>query len=53
MKYSSVTRDSFLGFGASAATLLQNIFKINTFSITDYIQRVNENHLPTSLTLDF
>jgi len=52
-KYSSVTRDSFLGFGTSAATLLQNIFKINTFSITDYIQRVNENHLPTSLTLDF
>jgi oxygen-independent coproporphyrinogen-3 oxidase len=52
-KYSSVTRDSFLGFGASAATLLQDIFKINTFSIPDYIQRVNENHLPTSLTLDF
>jgi oxygen-independent coproporphyrinogen-3 oxidase len=52
-KYSSVTRDSFLGFGTSAATLLQDIFKINTFSIPDYIQRVNENHLPTSLTLDF
>jgi oxygen-independent coproporphyrinogen-3 oxidase len=52
-KYSSVTRDSFLGFGASATTLLQNIFKINTFSIPDYMWRVNENHLPTSLTLDF
>jgi oxygen-independent coproporphyrinogen-3 oxidase len=52
-KYSSVTRDSFLGFGTSAATLLQNIFKINTFSIPDFIQRVNENRLPTSLTLDF
>jgi len=52
-KYSSVTRDCFLGFGASATALLQDIFKINTFSITDYIQRVNENHLPTSLTLDF
>jgi len=52
-KYSSVTRDNFLGFGASASTLLQDIFKINTFSITDYIRRINENHLPTSLTLDF
>jgi len=52
-KYSSVTRDNFLGFGASAATLLQDTFKINTFSITDYIQRVKENRLPTSLTLDF
>jgi len=51
--YSSVTRDSFLGFGTSATTLLRDIFKINTFSIPDYIQRVNENHLPTSLTLDF
>jgi oxygen-independent coproporphyrinogen-3 oxidase len=51
--YSSVTRDNFLGFGASAATLLHDIFKINTFSISDYIQRINEKHLPTSLTLDF
>jgi len=52
-KYSSVTRDSFLGFGTSATTLLRDIFKINTFSIPDYIRRVDENHLPTSLTLDF
>jgi len=52
-KYSSITRDNFLGFGTSATTLLQNIFKINTFSIPDYIKSVNENNLPTSLTLDF
>jgi len=52
-KYSSVTRDSFLGFGASAVTLLRDTFKINTFSIPAFLQRVNENHLPTSLTLDF
>jgi len=52
-KYSSVTRDSFLGFGTSATTLLKKEFKINTFSIEGYINRIKNNQLPTSLTLDF
>jgi oxygen-independent coproporphyrinogen-3 oxidase len=52
-KYSSVTRDTFLGFGVSATTLLKNTFKINTFSIEGYIHRINEAKLPTSLTLYF
>jgi coproporphyrinogen III oxidase-like Fe-S oxidoreductase len=51
--YSSVTRDAFLGFGVSATTLLKDVFKINTFSIHDYINRINHNDLPTSLTLEF
>lgn len=52
-KYSSVTRGFFLGFGVSATSLTQNIFKINTFSIGDYINKINEDSLPTSLTLHF
>jgi coproporphyrinogen III oxidase-like Fe-S oxidoreductase len=52
-KYSSVTRDSFLGFGVSATTLLRSEFKINTFSIQSYIDRIKEKKLPTSLTLSF
>jgi oxygen-independent coproporphyrinogen-3 oxidase len=52
-KYSSVTRDTFLGFGVSATTLLKDIFKINTFSISGYIDRIHSNELPTSLTLSF
>lgn len=52
-KYSSVTRDTFLGFGVSATTLLKDSFKINTFSIDGYIDRINEGELPTSLTLGF
>lgn len=52
-KYSSVTRDTFLGFGVSATTLLKGIFKINTFSIESYLQRIHEGLLPTSLTLRF
>lgn len=52
-KYSSMTRENFLGFGCSATTLLRNQFKINTFSVADYQERIAGNNLPTSLTLRF
>lgn len=52
-KYSSVTRDTFLGFGVSATSLLKESFKINTFSINEYIKRVDVGLLPTSLTTNF
>ena len=52
-KYSSVTRDAFIGFGVSATSLLKDRFKINTFSIEEYVKRIDENHLATSLTLHF
>ena len=52
-KYSSVTRDAFLGFGVSATTLLRDRFKINTFSVDEYINRVKQDMLATSLTLKF
>lgn len=52
-KYSSMTRDNFLGFGCSATTLLKEQFKINTFSVEEYIGRVNNHTLPTALTIKF
>lgn len=52
-KYSSMTRDTFLGFGCSAATLLKDQFKINTFSVEEYCKRILAGKLPTSLTLRF
>jgi len=52
-KYSSMTRDNFLGFGCSATTLLENQFKINTFSVEEYCKRINSQKLPTSLTIRF
>ena len=52
-KYSSMTRDNFLGFGCSATTLLKNQFKINTFSIDAYTKRIQNQQLPTSLTIRF
>ena len=49
-KYSSMTRDVFLGFGCSATSLLADQFKINTFSVKEYCRRVNAGELPTALT---
>ena len=52
-RYSSMTRDNFLGFGCSATTLLRDQFKINTFSVEEYCKRILDGKLPTSLTLRF
>lgn len=52
-RYSSMTRDNFLGFGCSATTLLRDQFKINTFSVEEYCNRISQGKLPTSLTLRF
>lgn len=52
-KYSSVTRDNFIGFGASATTLLKDYFKINTFSVEEYIHSIEKDKIPTALTLNF
>ena len=52
-KYSSMTRDNFLGFGCSATTLLKEQFKINTFNVEEYIKRINDAKLATSLTIRF
>lgn len=52
-KYSSMTRENFLGFGCSATTLLRHQFKINTFSVDEYIKRIDSGNLPTSLTCRF
>lgn len=52
-KYSSMTRDNFLGFGCSAATLLRDQFKINTFSVGEYVKRVKRGRLPSALTIKF
>jgi coproporphyrinogen III oxidase-like Fe-S oxidoreductase len=52
-KYSSMTRDNFLGFGCSATTLLPDQFKVNTFSLEAYAKRLRANRPATSLTLRF
>lgn len=51
--YSSMTRTNFLGFGCSATTLLRGQFKVNTFSIPAYLDRIAQGKLPTALTCRF
>ena len=52
-KYSSMTRDNFLGFGCSATSLFKEQFKINTFNVGSYCERIASNDLATSLTIRF
>lgn len=52
-KYSSMTRENFLGFGCSATSLLKKQFKINTFDVDSYCERINSGKLATSLTIRF
>ena len=52
-QYSSITRDNFLGYGPSATTLLMDNFRINTFSVIEYINTLKDNRIPTSLIFDF
>ena len=51
--YLSMTRDNFLGFGCSATSLLKEQFKINTFDVDSYCERIGSGRLATSLTLRF
>lgn len=52
-KYSSITRDTYIGFGPSAASLTKKFFKVNTFSVEEYINAVNEGRNPKAITMDF
>ena len=52
-RYSSVTRDNFLGFGPSATTLGMDKFKINTFSVDEYIESLKQGKIPSALSMDF
>lgn len=51
--YSSMTRDNFLGFGCSAASLFKGQFKINTFDVESYCERIRSGSLATALTIRF
>jgi oxygen-independent coproporphyrinogen-3 oxidase len=52
-RYSSITRDCFVGFGPSATSLGRDSFKVNTFSVDAYVQAVDEGRIPTALEMRF
>jgi oxygen-independent coproporphyrinogen-3 oxidase len=40
MRYTTVTKDAFIGVGAGATSKIGDYFKLNTFSVTEYIKAV-------------
>lgn len=48
-KYTSITRQRFIGIGAGAATHLDNYFAVNTFNVPQYINHVLEEKSPVAL----
>lgn len=53
VKYSSVTREYYLGFGAGAGSYFPWGFYLNTFPVQAYIERLSMGKLPTSLEFAF
>ncbi len=51
-RFSSVTRDQYIGFGPGAGSYVGNGFYFNTFSVLHYIEMCLNNKLPTALKLD-
>lgn len=52
-KYSSITRENFIGLGSGAASLYDDKFRLNTFSAKEYINSINQNKFPCALVLNF
>ncbi len=51
-RYSSVTRQNYIGIGAGACSRLPEIFYFNTFFVKEYISSVMQNKLPMALAMD-
>jgi oxygen-independent coproporphyrinogen-3 oxidase len=51
-KYCSVTVPLYVGLGASGGTYLKDIFYLNTFSVSEYINAVENERMPIALSVD-
>lgn len=52
-RYSSVTRDNYIGLGAGAGSHVPQGFYLNTFSVEEYIKKCLAHRFPTALHMDF
>ena len=52
-RYSSVTRDNYIGLGAGAGSHMPEGFYLNTFSVDEYIKKCHANQFPTALYMNF
>jgi oxygen-independent coproporphyrinogen-3 oxidase len=50
-KYSSVTRDNYIGLGAGAGSRHETLFYFNTFSIREYCNRLSKEILPIAINM--
>ncbi len=48
-RYTTVTRNAFIGIGAGASSRLGNYFWLNTFSVADYIKAMTDGKSPLAL----
>lgn len=48
-RYTSVTRESFIGLGAGATSLFGNYFYLNTFHVDEYIRALQQKRMPINL----
>lgn len=51
-KYCSVTVPLYLGLGASGGSYLNDMFFLNTFNVAEYIKSIENNKMPTALSVD-
>ena len=51
-KYCSVTVPLYLGLVASAGSYLRDVFYLNTFQVSEYIQSLKQDRMPIALSLE-
>ncbi|MCF7911985.1 MAG: radical SAM protein [Candidatus Cloacimonetes bacterium] len=51
-KYCSVTVPAYFGLGASGGTYLNDIFYLNTFNVSHYIQAMEKGNSPIALSIN-
>lgn len=52
-RYSSVTRDGYIGIGPGAGSHLPDGFVLNTFDFDSWMQTMNERRMPIALRMPF
>lgn len=52
-RYSSVTRDNYIGLGAGAGSHLPDGFYLNTFSVEEYTKKCLSGKFPAALHMEF
>jgi oxygen-independent coproporphyrinogen-3 oxidase len=51
-RYCSVTVPLYLGLGASGGSYLRDVFYLNTFGVSDYIEAMENGRIPIALSVD-